>query len=99
MEREVTSFAPVVVIGGEVPGWIADWGMKHRGVGIWAYGKRGHEGNDAACGVHNGNRYRSKGEYTTRTTLKVLEGEEAMTFMAEDLGTKGRGDGEGSLDR
>jgi hypothetical protein len=93
LEEELDPYAPVVVVGGEIIGWIHQWSTKHRGVPVYLYSRRTHGllGDDD---MHS--KYRSKGAYRNpndRMVPIVDNPVDKKHFHLEDLGSLDRADG------
>ena len=51
LEADLDAFTPVVVVGGEVVGWIHQWSTKHRGVPMYLYERGGEEWREFGEGL------------------------------------------------
>jgi precorrin-6B methylase 2 len=59
LEAELDPRAPVVLVGGEMIGWLHQHKEKHRGVPVYIYDRR----TDGYLGAHDKGKYREEGEY------------------------------------
>ena len=61
LETEVDPFTPIIIVGGEIVGWLPQWSTKHRGVPIYMYT---NNGTDGVLGPSKIKEYRNFNEYT-----------------------------------
>jgi len=40
LEEEVNPYTPIIVVGGEIVGWLHQWTTKHQGVPVYIYSRR-----------------------------------------------------------
>lgn len=98
LENEVDPFTPIVVVGGEIVGWLSQWETRHRGIPIYLYNRR----TDSVLGFQDVHKFREVEVYRNPNDRLMQFSEDfddggGSQFHAEDLGSRTRGEDEGNL--
>ncbi|GMH68760.1 hypothetical protein TL16_g05004 [Triparma laevis f. inornata] len=98
LENEVDPFTPIVVVGGEIVGWLSQWETRHRGIPIYLYNRR----TDSVLGSQDVHKFREVEVYRNPNDRLMQFSEDfddggGSQFHAEDLGSRTRGEDEGNL--